>query len=78
MVQRLDELLQACTVKIAVPGQGWGTGFFVAPGVILTCAHVVCKISRTSAPKSHPTSAGHSHELRQVKLIQPKPSARLR
>lgn len=37
-----------------------------------------CKISRTSAPKSHPTSAGHSHELRQVKLIQPKPSARLR
>ena len=41
MVQRLDELLQACTVKIAVPGQGWGTGFFVAPGVILTCAHVV-------------------------------------
>jgi|GEM_PF-1295059 len=42
MVQRLDELLQSCTVKITVPGQmGWGTGFFVAPGLILTCAHVV-------------------------------------
>ncbi|HEY9630367.1 MAG TPA: NB-ARC domain-containing protein [Coleofasciculaceae cyanobacterium] len=41
MTQRLDQLLQCCTVKIAVPGQGWGTGFFVAPGWILTCAHVV-------------------------------------
>lgn len=42
MPQRLDELLQECTVKITVPGQsGWGTGFFVAPGLILTCAHVV-------------------------------------
>jgi len=42
MVQQLDELLQLCTVKITVPGQmGWGTGFFVARGLILTCAHVV-------------------------------------
>ncbi|NJR62679.1 MAG: NACHT domain-containing protein [Cyanobacteria bacterium CRU_2_1] len=38
----LEELLQQCTVKITVPG-GWGTGFFVAPGLILTCAHVVRK-----------------------------------
>jgi HEAT repeat protein len=36
----LEDLLQQCTVKITVPG-GWGTGFFVAPGLILTCAHVV-------------------------------------
>ena len=42
MPQRLDELLQECTVKITIPYQsGWGTGFFVAPGLILTCAHVV-------------------------------------
>lgn len=40
MPQRLDELLQDCTVKITVPG-GWGTGFFVAPGLVLTCDHVV-------------------------------------
>ena len=46
--------------------------------LVLRGAVRLCKISRTSAPKSHPTSAGHSHELRQVKLIQPKPSARLR
>ena len=38
----LESLLQQCTVKIIVPG-GWGTGFFVAPGLILTCAHVVRK-----------------------------------
>ena len=38
----LEKLLQRCTVKIAIPGQtGWGTGFLVAPGLILTCAHVV-------------------------------------
>ncbi len=42
MDQRLDELLQRCTVKLSVPGRmGHGTGFFVAPGLILTCAHVV-------------------------------------
>ncbi|WP_159790401.1 HEAT repeat domain-containing protein [Sodalinema gerasimenkoae] len=29
-------------MKLSLPGQqGWGTGFFVAPGWILTCAHVV-------------------------------------
>jgi energy-coupling factor transporter ATP-binding protein EcfA2 len=41
-VSGLEELLQHCTVKLSLPGQGgWGTGFFVAPGLILTCAHVV-------------------------------------
>ncbi|NJO76804.1 MAG: NACHT domain-containing protein [Leptolyngbyaceae cyanobacterium RM1_406_9] len=38
----LEELLQQCTVKIIIPG-GWGTGFFVAPGLILTCARVVVR-----------------------------------
>ncbi|MEB3359417.1 MAG: CHASE2 domain-containing protein [Synechococcales bacterium] len=34
----LVELLEACTVKLSLPGQaGAGTGFFVAPGKILTC-----------------------------------------
>ena len=38
----LEVLLQDCTVKLSIPGKsGWGTGFFVAPGQILTCAHVV-------------------------------------
>jgi hypothetical protein len=38
--ERLLELLRRCSVKLVVPG-GHGTGFFVAPGMILTCAHVV-------------------------------------
>jgi len=38
----LETLLRDCTVKLSLPNQrGWGTGFFVAPGLILTCAHVV-------------------------------------
>ena len=41
-MSQLEHLLQQCTVKLSLPGQmGWGTGFFVAPGWILTCAHVV-------------------------------------
>ncbi|MCA1991689.1 MAG: trypsin-like peptidase domain-containing protein [Coleofasciculus sp. S288] len=39
-MSQLENLLQQCTVKLTIPG-GWGTGFFVAPGLILTCAHVV-------------------------------------
>ncbi|NJN92228.1 MAG: trypsin-like peptidase domain-containing protein [Leptolyngbyaceae cyanobacterium SL_5_14] len=43
-MSQLEHLLQQCTVKLTLPGQsGWGTGFFVAPGLILTCAHVVRK-----------------------------------
>ena len=38
--QELNRLLQKCTVRLRVSG-GYGTGFFVAPGLILTCAHVV-------------------------------------
>lgn len=39
---QVEDLLQQCTVKLTLPGRiGWGTGFFVAPEWILTCAHVV-------------------------------------
>lgn len=47
----LDELLEKCTVKLTIPNKaGWGTGFFVAPGKILTCAHVV-KDAGSQTPK---------------------------
>lgn len=36
----LDELLQECTVRLNSDGRQ-GSGFFVAPRLILTCAHVV-------------------------------------
>jgi hypothetical protein len=38
----LFELLHSCTARLEVSG-GHGTGFFVAPGLVLTCAHVVEK-----------------------------------
>jgi len=44
MSLRLDQLLKACTVRIEVSGgRSRGTGFFFAPKLILTCAHVVRK-----------------------------------
>jgi tetratricopeptide (TPR) repeat protein len=41
-MNQLEDLLQQCAVKLILPNRmGWGTGFFVASGWILTCAHVV-------------------------------------
>lgn len=49
MGQQLEQLLQRCTVKLSIPDKkGWGTGFFVAPGLILTCHHVVKDASHGS------------------------------
>jgi hypothetical protein len=44
--EQLLELLRQCTVKLVVPG-GHGTGFFVAPGMVLTCAHVVAIVQKS-------------------------------
>ncbi|MGW6567939.1 VMAP-C domain-containing protein [Streptomyces sp. NPDC054975] len=46
-----ETLVRPALVRIAAPGDGydphgdryWGTGFFIAPGWVLTCAHVVAK-----------------------------------
>jgi CHASE2 domain-containing sensor protein len=41
----LNERLKACTVKVTVPGQlAVMTGFFIAPGEILTCAQGVKQV----------------------------------
>ncbi|MDX2228821.1 MAG: HEAT repeat domain-containing protein [Leptolyngbyaceae cyanobacterium bins.349] len=48
-MSQLEDLLQQCAVQITIPSQvGWGTGFFVAPGLILTCAHVIKAASANS------------------------------
>jgi hypothetical protein len=47
--EQLIELLRRCTVKLLVPG-GHGTGFFVAPGTILSCAHVVKPAQEAKKP----------------------------
>jgi hypothetical protein len=36
-----DDLLPACTVRVDIGGVPQGSGFFVAPGVVVTCAHVI-------------------------------------
>jgi len=36
-----DELLPRCTVRVDWRGRPSGTGFFVAPGRVVTCAHVI-------------------------------------
>ncbi|NJN03416.1 MAG: hypothetical protein HC816_13605 [Leptolyngbyaceae cyanobacterium RM1_1_2] len=54
-MNQLEDLLQQCTVKLSLSGQpDWGTGFFVAPGLILTCAHVVRKAADLQVTVSCP------------------------
>jgi HEAT repeat protein/energy-coupling factor transporter ATP-binding protein EcfA2 len=82
----LEDLLQQCTVKITVPG-GWGTGFFVAPGLILTCAHVVRKAADLQVTVSYPVwqqplsaivkekaDDGKTLDLALVELSEPLPA----
>jgi tetratricopeptide (TPR) repeat protein len=45
----LDELLNGCTVRIQTKG-GHGTGFCVAPGLVLTCAHVIKDAYQKNTP----------------------------
>jgi energy-coupling factor transporter ATP-binding protein EcfA2 len=81
----LEDLLQQCTVKITVPG-GWGTGFFVAPGLILTCAHVVRKAADLPVTVFYPARQqplaaivkakaddGKTLDLALVELFEPLP-----
>jgi hypothetical protein len=41
MSQDLYGLFQKCVVKLNASSENWGTGYFVAPGLLLTCAHIV-------------------------------------
>jgi len=48
----LEELLQQCTVKLTLPElHQHGTGFFVAPNLILTCNHVVSGSAKLKCPE---------------------------
>lgn len=41
---QLEALLKECVVRVVTPG-GHGSGFVVAPGVVLTCYHVVKRVA---------------------------------
>ena len=47
-----DRELRVCAVRIDVDGSPKGTGFFVAPGHVVTCAHVLESLADTSAPEA--------------------------
>ena len=53
---KLADALRAVTVPLVTPSGAQGTGFFVAPGILLTCAHVVTDRSTGVAEVVH--SAG--------------------
>lgn len=50
MAPSLYELLHQCTVQVSVPKRSQGTGFFIAPGLVLTCAHVVEAAQNNATP----------------------------
>jgi len=53
----LEELLQQCTVKLTLPElHQQGTGFFVAPNLILTCNHVVSGSAKLKCPEGRRVS----------------------
>jgi hypothetical protein len=73
----LDDLLYRCTVRVEVGGKQKGTGFFVAPGMVLTCAHVVEDV--TGQPTAQPIEMywhwGGRHHTAQIQNTDflPKP-----
>ncbi|MCX5258571.1 serine protease [Streptomyces canus] len=67
MTDRLGQLILRATVRIgpdSEPGTLWGSGFFVAPGWVLTCAHVL-PIGRGGAEQVGPLRVqGHRLDVR--------------
>ncbi|MFD4655791.1 trypsin-like peptidase domain-containing protein [Kitasatospora sp. NPDC058444] len=49
----VDGVLMRCLVRLTAPGAPGGTGFFVAPGRVLTCAHVVAAAQSPEVRVAH-------------------------
>lgn len=60
----LEDLLRDCTVRVL--GDEPGAGFFVAPGLVLTCAHVV---GRATSPSVVLVSDGTEHSSRVKEIL---------
>lgn len=65
---RLEDLIQQCTVELGIRGQESGTGFFIAPGYILSCEHVV----REMGP-SIPVRWGHIPNFSEATILEVLP-----
>ena len=58
----LKRLTDDCTVEVLTDGGiTGGSGFFIAPGVIVTCAHVVASGDRVTATRATVTWRGRSY-----------------
>jgi HEAT repeat protein len=68
MEPSLYELLRQCTVRVSShPMTGYGTGFFVAPGLVLTSAHVVQAV-QVNKPAVQVSWQGSSYEVLTMQL----------
>src|SRR5690348_18145638 len=50
MPRSLYELFRQCIVRVATSAKSQGTCFFVAPGLVLTCAHVITPDGSSQLP----------------------------
>lgn len=71
MNKQFLDLLHQCTVRLSTPQEEHGTGFFVAPGTILTCAHVVVVEKRRVEPISI-NWQGHDYTDQVVEMLLPE------
>lgn len=69
---KLDELLRSCTVRI-LTADGSGSGAFVAPGLVLTCAHVVEAAWVAQTPVKIGWSAREREFPAQIEAYHPNP-----
>ena len=69
----LDQALAACAVRVDVGQSHAGSGFFVAPGVVVTCSHVLNLARLSSAEANTPISIvsprGSTHQVVEIREI---------
>ena len=83
-VDPLLDLLGDCVVAVYLDGEFSGSGFWVAPGEVLTCAHVVhggkpvtVRFDAGSAPSAEPISPLRPPDDPDAKRFYPQPDAAL-
>lgn len=68
----VHKLLADCTVRISSASDS-GTGFFVAPGQLITCAHVVAQATRNGEAVT--VEVIDAHHPANIKFVCPSPPA---
>jgi hypothetical protein len=71
-VPGIQSLLEECTVRVVVGGQSSGTGFFVAPGMVVTCAHVVEAVTLSSDAVAPAVEVVDAQQARHAATLDPR------